>query len=285
MKKILLSLGMIVFVGAVAAGATGAFFNDTETSTGNTFAAGDIDLKIDNESYAIDYTIPGYENPTGLLAVSTSTSWGLKDLTVEKFFNFTDLKPGDFGEDTISINVGSNDAWVCAAANITSDNDNSIIEPEDEVNTTLNDGDGTTNGDLDSALRFAFWVDDGDNVLEDDEVASIFINGTLADMGAAGQIALADSAGSILLNDGPIPGDSTFYIAKAWCFGNLTPAAVTQDFSGKTGTNGPLDRGTGVSCDGSGESNIAQTDSVTGDITFYAEQARNNSKFTCRLAV
>lgn len=32
MKKILLSLGMIVFVGAVAAGATGAFFNDTEMS-------------------------------------------------------------------------------------------------------------------------------------------------------------------------------------------------------------------------------------------------------------
>mgnify|MGYP001578414017 FL=1 len=50
-KRILLSLGMIVFVAAAALGATGAFFSDTETSTGNTFTAGAIDLGIDNESY------------------------------------------------------------------------------------------------------------------------------------------------------------------------------------------------------------------------------------------
>ena len=42
---------MIVFVGAVVIGATGAFFSDTETSTGNTFTAGAIDLGVDNESY------------------------------------------------------------------------------------------------------------------------------------------------------------------------------------------------------------------------------------------
>src|SRR5687767_4298663 len=101
-KKILTSLGLIVFAAAVVASSTGAFFSDTETSVGNTFAAGDIDLQIDNESYAIDYTIPGFVNPTGALALSSTTSWELTDLTVEKFFNFTDLKPGDYGEDTIS---------------------------------------------------------------------------------------------------------------------------------------------------------------------------------------
>ena len=47
MKKILLSLGTIAIVGALVAGATGAFFNDTETSTGNVFTAGSIDLKVD----------------------------------------------------------------------------------------------------------------------------------------------------------------------------------------------------------------------------------------------
>ena len=290
MRKILISLGMIVFVGGLVAGATGAFFSDTETSTGNTFAAGDIDLKIDNESYAIDYTIPGVVDPIGRLAASTNTSWNLRDLTVEKFFDFADLKPGDYGEDTISIHVGSNDAWVCAEANITADLDNDITEPEDEEFAPSNDNiDGTTDGDLDSELNFAFWVDDGDNVLEEDEVDDIFINGDLASMGAQGQVALADSDESILPNDGPIPGDSTFYIAKAWCFGNLTSGAVTQDGLGKVGTpenpnntpNGPLVRGTGVDCDGSGTSNLAQTDSVVGDITFYAEQARNNGSFQC----
>src|SRR3989344_8349373 len=126
MRRILISLGVIAFVGALVAGATGAFFSDTETSTGNTFAAGDIDLQIDNESYAIDFNIPGFQGtPTGALVFNPATSWELTDLEagVQKFFNFSDLKPGDIGEDTISIHVGSNDAWMCAAAQITADND------------------------------------------------------------------------------------------------------------------------------------------------------------------
>jgi len=48
MKKILLSGGMIVLVGALVAGATIAFYNDTETSAGNIFTAGSIDLKVDH---------------------------------------------------------------------------------------------------------------------------------------------------------------------------------------------------------------------------------------------
>lgn len=46
MKKILMSVAVIGFVGAIAAGATGAFFNDTETSTGNFITAGALDLKL-----------------------------------------------------------------------------------------------------------------------------------------------------------------------------------------------------------------------------------------------
>lgn len=281
-----MSLGVIVFAVALTLGATGAFFSDTEKSTGNTFTAGDIDLKIDNESYAIDNTIPDYENPIGKLVASANNSWELKDLTIEKFFDFVDLKPGDYGEDTISVHVGSNDAWLCAAANITSDLDNTITEPEDEVAGANNDSnDGTADGDLDSGLKFMFWKDDGDNVLESDETEHIFINGTLSDMGQSGGIALADSQGGILGAGNPIPGDSTFYIGKAWCYGNLTADPVAQDGLGKTGENGPLDRGTGVACDGSVVGNIGQTDSVVGDLTFYAEQSRNNKNFLCNREV
>ena len=49
MRRIIISL--LIMVGAVTAiafGSTGAFFSDSEISTGNTFAAGAIDLKIDN---------------------------------------------------------------------------------------------------------------------------------------------------------------------------------------------------------------------------------------------
>jgi len=51
MKKILGSVGVLALVGALVLGATGAFFSDTETSTGNTFTAGAIDLGVDNTSY------------------------------------------------------------------------------------------------------------------------------------------------------------------------------------------------------------------------------------------
>ena len=135
MKKILLSISVLAFVGAVVAGATGAFFSDTETSTGNTFTAGAIDLKVDNASY--------YNSST-----SPTTSWQLKDLTIEKFFNFSDVKPGDDGEDTISLHVNNNDSWLCADVALTSNDDNGITEPEGEDG-DLTDGPG--NGELASS--------------------------------------------------------------------------------------------------------------------------------------
>lgn len=49
MKKILLSLLTIVGVVTATAVATQAVFSDTETSEDNTFAAGTLDLKVDNQ--------------------------------------------------------------------------------------------------------------------------------------------------------------------------------------------------------------------------------------------
>ena len=48
MKRILISLSIIGAVAAIATGVTIALFNDTETSTGNIFVAGSIDLKVDH---------------------------------------------------------------------------------------------------------------------------------------------------------------------------------------------------------------------------------------------
>ena len=48
MKRILISLSIIGAVAAVATGVTIALFNDVETSTGNIFIAGTMDLKVDH---------------------------------------------------------------------------------------------------------------------------------------------------------------------------------------------------------------------------------------------
>jgi predicted ribosomally synthesized peptide with SipW-like signal peptide len=281
--RILVAVAMIIFVGAVTASATGAFFSDTETSTGNTFAAGDIDLKIDNESYALDCNIAGFGACNGRLIFSTSTSWAMADLVAgtHKFFDFSDVKPGDYGEDTISIHVGSNDAWMCAAAAITEDIDNTCTEPElaDDPTCVATQ----TDGELDDVINFAFWADDGDNVYEpvagqSGTPETIFLGGPLSGLDDAGQIALSDSSGGPFGNNG-VPGDSTVWIGKIWCAGTLTPGTLVQDGASSTS---PLS-GTGFTCDGALVDNAAQTDSVEGDMQFYAVQKRNNPTFTCAL--
>ena len=47
-KKIIISLSVIAAVAAITVGGTIAYFNDTETSTGNIFTAGSLDLKVDH---------------------------------------------------------------------------------------------------------------------------------------------------------------------------------------------------------------------------------------------
>lgn len=49
MKRILLSVLTISLVAVIGVGATRAYFSDTETSTGNSFTAGTLDLKVDSQ--------------------------------------------------------------------------------------------------------------------------------------------------------------------------------------------------------------------------------------------
>src|SRR3990167_539174 len=278
MKKILLSVTMLLFAcGALALGSTGAFFSDTELSIGNTFSAGAIDLKIDNTSY--------YNG----VATST-TSWTLADLTIEKFFNFFDLKPGDYGEDTISLHVDTNDAYLCANITLTSNDDNTCNEPElgDEPSCTAP---GVGQGELAQNVNFMWWADDGDNVLETgEEVISTGPIGALT-LNTPYPITLADSDQNIWTGiGGPVAALDTKYIGKAWCFGSIGQTPVTQDGSGNLMTPAGNNNGNGISgepedggysCNGSALNNDTQTDSLTADVSFSAVQSRNNSSFQC----
>ncbi len=49
----ILGFGALIFIGVLVIGATAAFFSDTETSRGNVFAAGEIDLHVGNDSYLV----------------------------------------------------------------------------------------------------------------------------------------------------------------------------------------------------------------------------------------
>lgn len=273
MKKILLSMGSILFVSAMLAGGTGAFyFSNGNTSTGNTFASGVVDLKFDNESYVTDNW--------GHLVFSTSTSWGLSSLAGKLFFNFFDLKPGDIGEDTISLHANDNNAWACMNIKLTGTPENGITDPESLVDFTI----ASSSGELQNYLYFTFWADDGDNVLESDEVTKIFKQGLVKDIFDGSNWTLADSQKNIW-SDNPkyLPGGGTKYIGKAWCFGTEVANPLAQDGKGKlpNSTNGPLVRGTGFTCSGVPVGNIAQSDGITVDVNFSAAQARSNNSFVC----
>lgn len=267
MKKILLSITSIIFAGAILATGTGAYLSDTEKSTGNTFATGVIDLKIDNESYIT--------NEWGKLVYSTSTSWELSPLAGKFFFNFLDIKPGDIGEDTISLHVNNNNAWACMNILLTATPENGQNEPESLVDVTT----GENSGELQDKLYFKFWADDGDNVYEIGE--KIFKKGLVKDIWNGENWAIADSNGNIWGGDDPLIGNSVRYIGKAWCFGDMQDYPVTQDGLGKTGNNGPLVRGTGFKCEGEEIGNIVQSDGVKADVTFSVIQSRGNDGFIC----
>jgi hypothetical protein len=268
MKKILLSIGSILFAGAILAGGTGAFLADNNVSTGNTFATGIIQLLVDNESYATD--------EDGKLYFSTSTSWGLSNLAGKLFFNFHDIKPGDIGEDTISLHVSTNKAWACMRVNITATPENGQPEPEAIVDETT----GVNDGELQNHLYFKFWADDGDNVYEQGE--NIFKYGLAKDLFNGDNWALSDSVLNIWGGaPTPLPANSTRYIGKAWCFGDMDHAPVPQDGLGKTGSNGPLVRGTGFTCNGANVGNIVQSDGIKADVSFSVAQSRSNGSYKC----
>jgi len=294
MKKIIISLSIIAAVAAIVVGATTAFFSDTETSSDNTFTAGAIDLKVDNHCYYNEGECvcngDVCEWVGGPNAGETCfCSWDEKDLAQgDLFFNFADLKPGDHGEDTISLHVRDNDAWACAAIKITKnddatgyDGDIDCTEPEledgDDCNNPAEPDNDLFDGELAQNLQFFFWADvcdrcdaePGDNVYQPD-CDKFLMSGFASDIieqGGKAVYALADSEENNIGGDpgDPLKGSSTYYIGKMWCFGEI-------EFDADGNITG---------CNGVNVDNKPQTDEVQGDIEFYAVQQRNNGSFTC----
>lgn len=282
MKKIVLSLAAIVFVGALAAGATGAFFSDSETSTGNTFTAGAIDLKVDSQSHyngnvcTPNIDAPGYSwvgNASYPVPGSACDgTWTLTDLgPANKFFNFGDIKPGDQGEDTISLHVVNNDAWACADLNLTANDENGTSTPE-----VLAGDSAVLNGPFDGELAQNIWI----FAWKDNANASSTVPGVPGDniwqagepvlvqpeqLNALGTGTTTLPLADVTTGTGPITGGADSYVGLAWCAGTLaTPAPGT------------------ITCDGSTMGNQAQTDKAVADITLRVTQARNQPNFSCR---
>ena len=233
---------ILLLAGVFALVAFAAFARGVEP--GITFATEGIDLKIDSEATYNGAPVP-------------SATWELKDLVPgsDHFFNFNDIKPGDYGENTISLHVKKSDAWLCLDFDNLSGSDSEINEPESLADQSLDDG------ELADVLEFFAWVDDGDNIFELGErplfgtttqTASIVLDDTTYSIGDA----KTGSSSSV--------GESK-YIGIFWCAGNLSVNLNTAE----------------ISCDGSSIGNEAQTDIMTVDVSIRAEPAKENPGFMC----
>jgi len=255
MKRLLMSLMVIGVVSATAIGASRAFFTDVERSEGNTFTAGELNLKIDSQC-----------TYNGQLSDQCG-SWELKDLvpTADKFFNFTDIKPGDWGENTISFHVVNNDAWACLNISNVSNLENTRTDLETAAGDTSDEV-----GELAQHVYFTAWNDlNGNNVWEAGENL-LFTNkfGPASDVLDGRTYTLADSTTGTPIPGGPIDDPSkTTYIGLEWCFGTMEVNESTHV----------------IACDGSNENNVTQTDSFSANVSFEVVQARNNPNFRCEM--
>ena len=175
--------------------------------------------------------------------------WEEKDLTKNDiFWNFDDVKPGDYGRNVVSLHVVDNDAYICASVD-GDDDENELIESEKPFDTTPDIG------ELSKYIKLFAWKDlDFDGVYEPPT-----------------EIALAENFVDLLNNipfaesPNPVTGGSTNYLGLAWCFGEQTVDHTTGE----------------ITCSGEGSYDDAQTDIFEAVLRFYTEQSRNNPSFDC----
>jgi predicted ribosomally synthesized peptide with SipW-like signal peptide len=299
-KRIALRSVSIVASLALIAGATFAFFSDSETSENNVFRAGGLDLKVDYTCY---YNVDRELNPsaapncpwdnvqTDLAPSPLLASWEETDLGLEhKFFGFRDVKPGDFGEGTISLHVVDNDAWMNLRITDVQDRDNTCTESELVAEPTCENDLAPGDGELREQLLFEMWLDqgatpgfqcgevagttcstdptEGDNIWQQGPEPPLITEGTIDDTGelhvAAPAFAVIHDTFTCTDTNDDTPEDGA---ADGLCPGLTNDGHFVGSITYYLGVAWRLPEETG---------DEVQTDSLLADIAFEVEQYRHN---------
>ena len=201
MRKILFSLMTIALVGSLIGGGVFAYFSDVETSTGNTFTAGTLDLTVDTE------------NP-----------WASTKITV------TGMKPDDSGAVDCTLNNAGNLAGsLTADINSLSDGQGTCTEPECVAEGGTYSGgscSGNTPVNLSAEMDMVVWVDDGagggtaNNGVQDGTEQQLF----------SGTLAAANTGGPWTVTGG-LGAGSTTYIAISYSIDTGVGNEIQDDTS------------------------------------------------------
>lgn len=224
-------------------------FGDVGEKTGATFAT-------NGGGSALSLTVGNTATYNG--APAPTMTWAVKDLvpSVDRFFSFDDVKPGDQGESTMTLKIKNGPAYACLDFKNLTDSENGVNAPE-----SLVDPDGVLSGELSRELQFFAWVDDGDMRYETDERALFGTSSKKAsDVLNGRSYAIAD-----VDHGTPIAKNGTAQVGIVWCAGELS-----------------VDTGAGTfSCDGSLMDNRSQSDEMRVDIALRAVKSADQPEFSC----
>ena len=189
MKKILVSFMTIALVSALIGGGIYAYFSDVETSTGNTFTAGTLDLNLDGgNTNVVKFTVD-------------------------------DVKPGDSSGGTWTVaNVGNMDGYLDLESISVSEDIGTTTDPElaDEVPP------GTDTAQLGNYLMVHMFIDANNNGSWDSGETDIF--GTNVSPAAINTIASSYGLDLSLLANG-----GTNYITLLWSVGTTVDNRIQGD--------------------------------------------------------
>lgn len=240
MKKILISLMTIAMVGALVGGGVFAYFSDVETSTGNTFTAGTLNL------------VPSTSG-TGPVGKYTPTAGGDG---VNGNVVFTTLAPADSGTITWVLSNSGNLAGTLAIVSTITFSDVDANEPETAV-TTPHANNGGGNGDLDEFVGVTLQRGVGtDQANAESNFAYIYGSASYY-KAFSGLEAVLDAQSQAMAATG---GNDTIVYKLSW--------SIASDIVG-AGPDGDF----GTVDDVLADDNIIQSDNATADITFTLTQS------------
>lgn len=279
MKKILLSVATVGVVGALAAGATSAWFSDTETSTGNTFTAGTLDLAVNGQNTGIIPVVvgniaPGWTKDITYTVKNAGSISGKLSLVSGTVVNTEGLNPES---ETNTEGDGELGANITVTATVDSVTHNlGVLNNLQNANTVITDLNAGVEKTIVLHLALPTSVTNevqGDNVVADFTLSldqtQVYVDETTTELTLENKT----SDWQIISGDG-VEGTMSYNVAGAHLAFNFngkvnevgTYTLLYVGPTGNYGDTGTLVLGTATS---DGSKNITMTGSVTpsGDIT------------------
>jgi predicted ribosomally synthesized peptide with SipW-like signal peptide len=269
-RKVIAGIGTIGVAGAGAALGTSAYFSDEESFENNTLSAGTLDLSVEG-------TIVGGNDyyKTGDFLGSVRVADG--DGDVAAGIEADDVKPGDWVIICLNISVQDNPGYVQITAENFDSAENGYEEPEPDTQSggDENDpGDPNGAGELESRLLASIWNTHTKAPFQDGEDWS---RDGLEELDPTTNNASSDVQGSWVNpnEDGTTSTPDITYTTLEEAFGTYNTGVIVRDENGDAAAINDqtfyllLELPEEVR-------NEIQGDSLSFDLVFATEQARNN---------